>query len=361
MKLLFFTDCSSGVIGYHVDHVRAIKKAGVDVHAVVSSKELEHGLIASIAVDSIPILELEGLECHQHFWKHVRAVYKYVKENGIDNVHVQTNWQLIMVAIVRMCLLLHNHVSITYTIHAFRNNHPKKSFIARVVIGFLLFLFVDKVIYTCTFLKEKFSWLNYKMHCVPLGVSELFHDESLYLHQTGLYIIFPAAFRYGKNQEMILKAFAEFLQKTSDEKSFVILPGTGDRLDTVKQYAQSLGISDRVYFPGYCSCEVLCELERKCNIAVIPTNSETYGLCIVEPFVLGKCILTRNVGVASDIIKESENGFYFENHIDLAQKLIFLSRNMDLISQIAERNYMQKKQFSWDVIVRTKYLSIYNK
>lgn len=36
MKLLFFTDCSSGVIGYHVDHVRAIKKAGVDVHAVVN-------------------------------------------------------------------------------------------------------------------------------------------------------------------------------------------------------------------------------------------------------------------------------------------------------------------------------------
>lgn len=158
MKLLFFTDCSSGVIGYHVDHVRAIKKAGIDVHAVVSSKELEHGLIASIAVDNIPILELEGLECHRHFWKHVRAVYKYVKENGIDNVHVQTNWQLIMVAIVRMCLLLYNHVSITYTIHAFRHNHPKKSFIARIVIGFLLFLFADKVIYTCTFLKEKQSF-----------------------------------------------------------------------------------------------------------------------------------------------------------------------------------------------------------
>ena len=90
--------------------------------------------------------------------------------------------------------------------------------------------------------------------------------------------------------------------------------------------AQSLGISDRYISLDIRSCEVLCELERKCNIAVIPTNSETYGLCIVEPFVLGKCILTRNVGVASDIIKESENGLYFENHIDLAQKLIFYLR-----------------------------------
>ena len=39
MKILLFTDCSVGVIGYHVDHAIALKKAGVDIFAVVSSKD----------------------------------------------------------------------------------------------------------------------------------------------------------------------------------------------------------------------------------------------------------------------------------------------------------------------------------
>ena len=67
MKILLFYGCSVGVIGYHVDHAIALKKAGVDIFAVVGSKELEPGLIQSMREAGIPMILLSGLERHKKY------------------------------------------------------------------------------------------------------------------------------------------------------------------------------------------------------------------------------------------------------------------------------------------------------
>lgn len=359
MKILLFTDCSVGVIGYHVDHAIALKKAGVDIFAVVSSKELEPGLIQSMREAGIPMILLSGLERHKNMWKHIFAFSSYIQNNEINYVHVQTNWQLMLISVVRFFLLFRKRLSITYTIHAYRHNDPKKVFFARVIIGILLFLLANRVIYTCNFLYRKFSFLSYKMFLVPIGVPDLFMKEPLSLPDRGLHLIFPAIFRKGKNQDLIIKAFAHFIVRSKDQNSSLFLPGDGPLLDEMKSLAKTLGIADRVYFPGYCTRNTLCELERLCNVAVIPTNVETYGLCIVEPFVLGKCILTRKVGIAEDIIKEEVNGFYFNNSDDLEELFMKLSKDITLVNSIGFTNFKLKKKFNWAYIVEKYYIPIY--
>ncbi len=360
MRILLFTDCSVGVIGYHVDHAIALKKAGVDIFVVVSSKELEPGLVQSMRDANISMIQLKGLECHENMWKHIWVLITCIRKNDIKYVHVQTNWQLVLVSLARFFLLFQKRLSVTYTIHAYRHNDPKKSFFARMLIGVLLFFLADKIIYTCSFLRKKFSFLKHKMFLVPIGVSDIFMDEPFSIPvSNGLHLIFPAIFRPGKNQDVIIKAFANFIMKSKDLDSCLYLPGDGPLLDEIKSLALSLGISDRVFFPGYCTRNMLCEMEKQCNIAVIPTNIETYGLCIVEPFVLGKCILTRRVGVAEDIIQEGKNGFFFDNSDDLEELLIKLSKNIKLVSSIGHTNYNLKNRFNWDYIVEEYYIPIY--
>lgn len=189
------------------------------------------------------------------------------------------------------------------------------------------------------------------MFLVPIGVPDLFMKEPLSLPDRGLHLIFPAIFRKGKNQDLIIKAFAHFIVRSKDQNSSLFLPGDGPLLDEMKSLAKTLGIADRVYFPGYCTRNTLCELERLCNVAVIPTNVETYGLCIVEPFVLGKCILTRKVGIAEDIIKEEVNGFYFNNSDDLEELFMKLSKDITLVNSIGFTNFKLKKKFNWAYIV----------
>ena len=87
--------------------------------------------------------------------------------------------------------------------------------------------------------------------------------EPLSLPDRGLHLIFPAIFRKGKNQDLIIKAFAHFIVRSKDQNSSLFLPGDGPLLDEMKSLAKTLGIADRVYFPGYCTRNTLCELERK--------------------------------------------------------------------------------------------------
>jgi glycosyltransferase involved in cell wall biosynthesis len=59
----------------------------------------------------------------------------------------------------------------------------------------------------------------------------------------------------------------------------------------------------------------------KCQIAIVPTNSETFGHCIAEPLVLQRILITKHVGVAIDVVRHGENGFFFETKEDLVNCL----------------------------------------
>lgn len=126
-------------------------------------------------------------------------------------------------------------------------------------------------------------------------------------------MIFPAQFRHGKNQDVIIRAFAKHIKQTNDGDSRLILPGAGDLLNEMKRLADSLGISNRVEFPGLLSKEDIRQLYLKSNIGIVSSNSETFGQSIVEPFVLGRCVISRPVGIANDIIQNGVNGYIY-NH-----------------------------------------------
>ena len=63
------------------------------------------------------------------------------------------------------------------------------------------------------YLRKKFKLLSYKIELLPLGVSTSFFSGNYCpLPQNGLQMIFPAQFRHGKNQDIIIRAFAEHIR-----------------------------------------------------------------------------------------------------------------------------------------------------
>ena len=79
-------------------------------------------------------------------------------------------------------------------------------------------------------------------------------------------MIFPAQFRHGKNQDIIIRAFAEHIRRTNDNDSKLVLPGAGDLLSEMKGLTERLGISNRVEFPGLLCKEDVRLLYLKSNI-----------------------------------------------------------------------------------------------
>lgn len=145
---------------------------------------------------------------------------------------------------------------------------------------------------------------------------------------------------------MIIK-LCQTYSENKDSESYMILPGNGPLWEDMKKLASALYLQDRISFPGLCSKRQTKELYLQSNIGIVSSNSETFGQSIVEPFVLGRCILTTAVGVAPDIIATGKNGFFFRNQDELTILFDKLYKDQSIIDKTGENNFLKGKMFQW--------------
>ena len=356
MKVLFFaSDFKIGLSALLTAQVCALAQAGISLHVVCSAGEQESGLHARLKEKGIEYTNIENLDAHESFIQMARAIRQLMKTTDCRHVHVQNNWQLALVACAKCGM--RKAPKVIYTLHGFRHNHPIKAKIAKLVIGTALLLFADRVICMCQYLKREFTLLQHKIALLPLGIDDAFFALSPLPETKGLRIIFPAQFREGKNQDMIIRAFADYLVQTENEESHLTLPGSGPKLDEMKALVDSLGISNRVAFPGQCSKQQIVELYKKSNVAVVASNSETFGQSIVEPFVMGRIVISRPVGIAPDIIRHGENGFLFDDDKQLKTCFIDTLRRLKKAEFCFDFNAVNA--FNWHCIA-TNYHKMLN-
>ena len=351
-KLLFFvSDYKIGQSSLLTDQLVALNHSEVDVIAVSGENEQEEGLHERTQNLGICVQYVEGLDAHANFVGLAKQIASIIRQESVGYVHVQNNWQMMLVVFAKFFLLRRFNLKILYTLHAFRNNSPIKSVIARIMIGTMLLLFATKVICMCTYLKNKFRFLGKKIVVLPLGIdNEYFYSEQPSLPQKGLQMVFPAQFRKGKNQDLIIRAFARHSNTYDDQVSHLYLPGSGEFRDEMKSLANNLGIAERVSFPGRITKQEILQLYLESNIGVIASSSETFGQSIVEPFVLGRCVISTHVGVADDILKDGENGYFISTEEDLEYILGHLYKNPQLIAKSGEINFEKRAMFSWQSV-----------
>ncbi|GHS97421.1 hypothetical protein FACS189421_04200 [Bacteroidia bacterium] len=352
MKLLFFaSDYKIGLSSLLTQQAIALQKGNLNPICLSGENEQEPGLAGKMQRNGLFLIKMEGLDEHSHFRELSRKIGMMIHLNRIDRVHVQNNWQLLLVAFYKYKNITPQPFQIIYTLHGFRHNNPFKSIIATLLIGLILFLFADKIIVMSDYVKKRFFFLSYKIKKLYLGIDDSYFEKTKNeIAVTPLKLVFPAQFREGKNQNILIEAVGSYIDTTGDSTIELHLPGEGALLNQCKKLVQKKKIEKNIFFSGQCTKLQIQDLYEQCNIGVISSNTETFGQSIVEPFVLGRTVLTRKVGVAPDIIKEGVNGYFFDNKEDLLEKLIFLSSNKELIKNMGDTNFSQRETFSWEAI-----------
>lgn len=357
-NLLFFTsDYQIGISALLTDQLLSMHNSGINVTAVGGENEQEHGLTELLQQNKIRFAQITGLDAHNDFIRLVKRVTQIVIQDSIDIIHVQNNWQLAIAFAVKCQLFLKRKVAIIYTLHGFRHNSPIKSRIAQVVIGSALLISANHIICMTEYLRKKFKLLSYKISIIPLGVKDNYFLDNYKPPTTEkLKLIFPAQFRHGKNQDLILRAFNHYIKQNGDTNSTLTLPGNGPLIDNMKDLSKSLGIENQVFFPGLLSKDEIKRLYLDSNIAIVASNSETFGQSIVEPFVLGRCVVSTPVGIAPEIIIDGENGYIYSSEYELAAVLSNLQYNRECLVKIGHNNFRNREKFSWHSIT-TLYIN----
>ena len=350
--LLFGSSHRIGLTSLMVEMATAVQASnGASLLVVTGEREQFPGLFAILEGRGIASAQIEGLDEHGRFWPLARQLSRLIREFRPQVVHAQTNWQMAQACAARS--LARSKCAIFYTVHGYRHNAPLKALVARLAMSLALRMFADKILVPSSFLAARFRCLGKKRGLLFLGVDEVFFTSTGPVNQQDRFrMVFGGQFRRGKNQAMLIRACAGLLERGCRDWELV-LPGQGELLDECKALARTLGVAERVNFPGQLNREEMLQTYLSCLVALVPTNVETFGLCIAEPFVLGRIVVTRRVGVAEDVLVHGKNGFFFESEadlVDILEKLVKMDRSR--WSEISKQALQDREVFRWSQIAR---------
>lgn len=126
-----------------------------------------------------------------------------------------------------------------------------------------------------------------------------------------------------KGQHIVLEAVKRLHQNGIDAKALIV----GHAMD--EGYLQKLqnDYADIALFTGFTrEAQVLMQL---CDVMVLATENETFGLVLIEAMMCGVCVVASNSGGPLEIIDDGVNGLLFKTFDsgDLAEKLTLLYRD----------------------------------
>lgn len=146
-----------------------------------------------------------------------------------------------------------------------------------------------------------------------------------------------------KGQFLFLKA-VECLFREFDDLRVVIL-GKGSDEVRIHEFIRSKGLEDRVFMPGFVlNPKPYYEIS---DIVAVPSMWEGFGLAAIEGMVLGKIVITSDVGGLKEVVNDGINGFTFKcgDEADLRSKLRIVLSQMNSFGEL-------KRQAANDVIDR---------
>ncbi len=89
---------------------------------------------------------------------------------------------------------------------------------------------------------------------------------------------------------------------------------------------------------------------QACEVFILPSKGETWGLSLNEAMAAGKAIIASNkCGGAIDLIEEGKNGYVFEagNIEDLKAKIEKISSSREALLQMQLHSLKKIKEFSF--------------
>jgi glycosyltransferase involved in cell wall biosynthesis len=103
----------------------------------------------------------------------------------------------------------------------------------------------------------------------------------------------------------LLQALASDIVRSLDWQMTVA--GGGD-LDLYRSKAVSLGLADRIVFPGWLDRPAAAEACRQTDILVLPSYAEGLAMAVLEGLSYGLVVITTPVGAHTEVIEEGISG-----------------------------------------------------
>ena len=158
------------------------------------------------------------------------------------------------------------------------------------------------------------------------------------------------SFHRYKSIDQIIKTASQVLIEIPD--AFYIIAGDGSDRKRLEKLVEDLRVQERVIFLGQVSDDLLLSYYKNCDIFVLPSTEEGFGIVFLEAMYFSKpCIGARATSIP-EVIEEGKTGLLCEaNNIkSLTDSIIKLLKDENLRSSLgrAGKERLEKK-FSYEI------------
>jgi len=246
------------------------------------------------------------------------------------------------------------------SVHELRRGNRRlgRNLLIRITLGY-----ADKVTsisrYSLASARRFYPQIERKCTVIGDGI----HLDQLEMNRSEIvdyrYILSARRFTFTKGVDILVRAFQLVHEKFPNLR--LVLTGDGPEMQRCKDLAARCGIKDFIDFFGFVERSMLMALYKGCELFVLPSRKEGFGIALLEAMAAGKPIVATRVGGVPEVVKEGENAILVEPESPraLAEGIIHLLKNSNLADRFGKRGMEIVKNFTWDKIVR-KYIAVYN-
>jgi len=234
------------------------------------------------------------------------------------------------------------------------------SYIFRLLCSNYIFVSKNQLDFFC----NTYHLLREKCFLINNGVDSEFFSPYAKKKNVVFSMVHIANMRPEKDQWTLFKALSFFDREFKKWQLWFV---GEDRfgfslLKQFRQYVHESNISDKVIFAETFNRQEIKRVLSESDIFILTSVSEGLPIAALEAMAMGlPCILT-DVGGCSEIIIDGYNGYLVkpQDYKDVANKLMFLCKNPDLLNQMginARKTVLEK--FSLDICAK-KYSELFD-
>lgn len=167
------------------------------------------------------------------------------------------------------------------------------------------------------------------------------------------FVLYTGAADPRKNVDFLLRAYAALPPPLRAEVQLAIVSGLHEaERCALAQRAATLGIENDVALIGYIPDEDLNLLYNSCDLFVLPSLYEGFGLPLLEAMTCGACVIASDASSLPEIVGRSDVLFDPTEHAGLTRMLRDLLGAPERRRELGSANLLRSRQFSWDNVAR---------
>jgi phosphatidyl-myo-inositol dimannoside synthase len=147
-----------------------------------------------------------------------------------------------------------------------------------------------------------------------------------------------------KGVDTVIRTLPSVIRAVPDLQYFVV--GSGSDLERHRRLASKHSVSDRVHFLGSVDVESLQAQYRSCDIFVMPSAGEGFGIVFLEAMRYSKPVVAAESGAVPEVVEDQVTGRLVEygNKDELAQALIELCLDPEKRTRLGAAGYQRLQE-----------------